>query len=101
MNRLNLSGYLKKYSFFYIISLLAMSESTVLDQLAPLIVQHIVDDVLVARKMELLKYLLLGILGIGIGRCIFQYTKEFLCDVAGSKIASKIRINLFRKIQSL
>ena len=101
MNRLNLSGYLKKYSFFYIISLLAMSASTVLDQLAPLIVQHIVDDVLVARKMELLKYLLLGILGIGIGRCIFQYTKEFLCDVAGSKIASKIRINLFRKIQSL
>ncbi|MBO4404236.1 MAG: ABC transporter ATP-binding protein [Treponema sp.] len=101
MNRLNLSGYIKKYSFIYIIALLAMSASTVLDQLAPLIVQHIVDDVLIARKMELLKLLLLGILGIGIGRCIFQYTKEFLCDVAGSKIASKIRINLFRKIQSL
>ena len=35
------------------------------------------------------------------GRCIFQYTKEFLCDFAGSKIASEVRINLFQKIQSL
>jgi ATP-binding cassette subfamily B protein len=72
-----------------------------LDQAAPLIVQHIIDDVLIAQKTELLKWLLLGILGIGVGRCIFQYTKEYLCDFAGSKIASEIRINLFQKIQSL
>lgn len=43
----------------------------------------------------------MGILGIGVGRCVFQYTKEFLCDFAGSKIASEVRINLFQKIQSL
>ena len=72
-----------------------------LDMVAPKIVQHITDDVLVAHKMDLLTPLLLGILGIGVGRCIFQYTKEFLCDWAGSKIASEIRINLFQKIQSL
>ena len=35
------------------------------------------------------------------GRCIFQYTKEYACDYAGSKIASEVRINLFQKIQSL
>ena len=68
---------------------------------APLIVQHIVDDVLIARNLDIFKYLLLGILGIGVGRCIFQYTKEFTCDYCGSKIASEIRINLFQKIQSL
>ena len=85
----------------YLIALLAMCASTLLDQAAPLIVQHIVDDVLIAKKMEVLNFLLLGILGIGVGRCIFQYTKEFLCDFAGSKIASEVRINLFRKIQSL
>ncbi|SEQ42363.1 ATP-binding cassette, subfamily B [Treponema bryantii] len=78
-----------------------MCASTLLDQAAPLIVQHIVDDVLIAKKMEVLNFLLLGILGIGVGRCIFQYTKEFLCDYAGSKIACEVRINLFRKIQSL
>lgn len=101
MNKLNLARYFKKYAFVYIIAFVAMTASTFLDQLAPLFVQHIVDDVLLAHNIEPLKLLLIGILSVGIGRCIFQYTKEFLCDFAGSKIASEVRINLFQKIQSL
>ncbi|MCR5189682.1 MAG: ABC transporter ATP-binding protein/permease [Treponema sp.] len=101
MNKLNLSKYFRKYSYLYLIALLAMAAATLLDQAAPLIVQHIVDDVLIGKNIGVLNMLLLGILGIGIGRCIFQYTKEFLCDFAGSKIASEVRINLFQKIQSL
>jgi len=101
MNKLNLFRYFKRYSFLYLIALLAMSAGTMLDQAAPLIVQHIIDDVLIAKRMEVLNFLLLGILGIGVGRCIFQYTKEYACDYAGSKIASEVRINLFQKIQSL
>ena len=101
MNKLNLFRYFKRYSFLYLIALLAMTAGTMLDQAAPLIVQHIIDDVLIAKKMEVLNFLLLGILGIGVGRCIFQYTKEYACDYAGSKIASEVRINLFQKIQSL
>ena len=94
MNKLNLLHYFRRYSFLYLIAIIAMCASTLLDQAAPLIVQHIVDDVLIAKKLEVLNFLLLGILGIGVGRCIFQY-------YAGSKIASEVRINLFRKIQSL
>lgn len=101
MNRLNLSHYFRKYAFLYFIAVIAVLASTILDMVAPLIVQHIVDDVLIARNLDIFKYLLLGILGIGVGRCIFQYTKEFTCDYCGSKIASEIRINLFQKIQSL
>ena len=101
MNKLNLARYFKKYAFVYVIAFVAMTASTFLDQLAPLFVQHIVDDVLLAHNIEPLKLLLIGILSVGVGRCIFQYTKEFLCDFAGSKIASEVRINLFQKIQSL
>ena len=101
MNKLNLSKYFRKYSYLYFIALLAMTAATLLDQAAPLIVQHIVDDVLIGKNTGVLNLLLLGILGIGVGRCVFQYTKEFLCDFAGSKIASEVRINLFQKIQSL
>ena len=101
MNKLNLARYFKKYAFVYIIAFVAMTASTFLDQLAPLFVQHIVDDALLAHNIEPLKLLLIGILSVGVGRCIFQYTKEFLCDFAGSKIASEVRINLFQKIQSL
>ena len=101
MNKLNLPRYFKKHAVLYIIALLAMIVSTWLDMLAPAIVQHIVDDVLVPQNIEPLKILLLGILAIGVGRCILQYTKEFICDWCGSKIASEVRINLFQKIQSL
>ncbi len=101
MDRLNLMKYCRKYAVLYVIAFCAMSASTLLDMVAPVIVRHIVDDVLVGGNMELLTVLLLGILGIGVGRCIFQYTKEFLCDWCGSKIASELRINLFQKIQSL
>ncbi len=92
---------MKKIQISALAALLAMTAGTMLDQAAPLIVQHIIDDVLIAKRMEILNFLLLGILGIGVGRCIFQYTKEYACDYAGSKIASEVRINLFQKIQSL
>ncbi len=100
-NKLNLGSYFKKYAFLYFIALIAMIGGILLDMLAPVIVQHIVDDVIVVHNLQPLKLLLLGILGIGLGRCVFQYTKEFLCDYSGSKIASEVRINLFEKIQSL
>lgn len=101
MSKLNLSRYFRKYAFLYLIAGLAVTASILLDMAAPLIVQHIVDDVLIAKKIEVLNYFLLGILGIGVGRCIFQYTKEYICDYCGSKIATEVRINLFQKIQSL
>jgi ATP-binding cassette subfamily B protein len=101
MNKLNLPRYFKKYAALYIIAILSMMAGTLLDMAAPLLVQHIVDDVLIARRLEILRWLLLGILGIGVGRCIFQYAKEYICDWCGSKIASEVRINLFQKIQSL
>ncbi len=78
-----------------------MTASTLLDMLVPILVQHIVDDVLIARNIDALTFLLVGFLCVGVGRCIFQYTKEFLCDYCGSKVASEVRINLFQKIQSL
>jgi len=101
MNKLNLGRYFRKYAVLYFIAFLCMTGGTLLDMAAPLIVQHICDDVLIGHNLEIFKFLLLGILGIGVGRCIFQYAKEFLCDWCGSKISSEVRINLFQKIQSL
>ncbi len=101
MKKLNLGHYIGKYAFFYVIAFLCITGSVILDMTSPVIVQHIVDDVLVAGNIEPLKFLLLGILGIGVGRFIFQYAKEFICDFCGSKIACEIRINLFEKLQSL
>ncbi|MDO5416000.1 MAG: ABC transporter ATP-binding protein, partial [Lachnospiraceae bacterium] len=52
-------------------------------------------------RMEILMSLLLGLLGIGLGRAVFQYTKEFLFDVSASGIGSRLRKDLFDHIQTL
>ena len=100
-NKLNLASYFKKYAFLYFLATICMMVGVMLDMVFPIVVQHIVDDVLIARKMELINMLLLAILGIGVGRFFFCYAKEWICDFSGSKIACEVRINLFNKIQSL
>ncbi len=55
----------------------------------------------VGGNMGELKFLLLGFLGIGLGRCIFQYMKEYTFDKNGSRISGDMRRDLFRHIQSL
>lgn len=98
---LHLWRFVRRYTVGYLIAFLAMVFSTLLDMVFPIVMQHIVDDVLIARNMQIFKFLLLAVLAVGIGRFLCQYIKEFLCDFCGSKIASEVRINLFQKIQSL
>ena len=75
--------------------------SVSLDMLSPQITKHLIDDVIVGGQMSKLTLLLCGFLMIGLGRCIFQYTKEILFDKIGSSIACNLRIDLFEYIQNL
>lgn len=72
-----------------------------LDMVSPQLTKHIIDDVIVGGRIEILKYLLGGILIVGAGRCVFGYTKEFTFDRIGSSIATDMRKDLFSHIQSL
>ncbi len=101
MDTMNLKKYITARWLPYTAALIAMIISVSLDMLSPQIVRHIIDDVITGRHVELLSKLLFGILCVGIGRCIFQYTKEYLFDVTGASIAGLLRRDLFRKIQSL
>ncbi len=96
-----ISSYIKKYWYAYGFALIFMTISISLDMLSPQITKKIIDDVIVGGNMSILGKLLLGIFLIGIGRCIFQYFKELTFDLVSSKIASDIRRNIFRHIQSL
>lgn len=69
--------------------------------LSPMLTLHIIDDVIVGGDTTKLPYLLGGILLVGVGRCIFQYVKEYHFDKAGSKIACEMRKELFDHIQGL
>lgn len=44
---------------------------------------------------------MLGFLGVGIGRCVFQYVKEYTFDKNGIRISADMRRDLFRHVQGL
>ena len=99
--RKKLSTYIWEYKWLYLFAIIALIISVSLDMLSPMLTMHIIDDVIVGRELTLLPWLLGGILMVGVGRCIFQYCKEYTFDKAGSKIASDMRLELFDHIQSL
>ena len=96
-----LHTYIWEHKWGYLLAVSSLLIAVSLDLMSPQFTKHIVDDVIVGGDIPKLKWLLLGILGIGVGRCIFQYVKEYMFDYLGSIIASDMRKNLFRHIQSL
>lgn len=96
-----LSSYIWEHKFAYLFAVVSMIISVSLDMLSPQLTRHIVDDVIVGGQSEKLIYFLLGILCVGIGRCIFQYAKEYTFDVTGAGIMGDMRRNLFNHIQTL
>lgn len=93
--------YLWEHKFAFGLAILAMIVSISLDMLSPKLTQSMIDDVLLGGHMNLLTPLLLAYVGVGVGRFIFQYVKEYTFDLTGSKIAAEIRRAVFCHVQSL
>lgn len=96
-----LSAYIWKNKLRYILAMGSMILAVSLDLMSPQLTKHIIDDVIVGGQIGKLKYLLAGILAIGVGRAVFQYIKEYTFDCLGSDIASSMRKDLFIHTQKL
>ena len=96
-----LTVYLGRHILGYLFAILSMMIAVSLDLLSPQLTRHIVDDVIVGGEIGKLKFLLGGILAVGVGRCAFGYAKEFTFDRISSSIATDMRRDLFAHIQSL
>lgn len=96
-----LSAYIFENRYLYLIGTLAMIFSVSFDMLSPQLTKKIIDNVVIGGQIELLNRYLIGILIIGMGRCIFQYVKEYVFDFVSSKIGLTIRTDLFHHIQNL
>lgn len=93
--------YLKKYWLAYTIAVICLVAQIAIDMLSPLITIRIIDDVIGRGQLGLLKYLLLLMLLLALGRVVTGYTKEYLFDITSFKIGVTIRKNLFEHIQKL
>lgn len=96
-----ISSYLWEYRLSYLGAVLSLLIAVTLDMLSPRLMARVVDDVIVGGNIGKLPALLLGFLGIGLGRCIFQYTKEYTFDKNGAKISGDMRRDLFHHVQGL
>lgn len=96
-----LSQYLWEYRFSYLLAVTSLLIAVTLDMLSPRLMARVVDEVIVGGDMGKLPVLLLGFLGIGLGRCVFQYVKEYTFDKNGARISGDMRRDLFRHVQGL
>ncbi|MCX4306423.1 MAG: ABC transporter ATP-binding protein [Acetatifactor sp.] len=96
-----ISSYIWDYKFSYLGAVLSLLAAVTLDMMAPRLTARVVDDVILGGKTGELGFLLLGFLGIGLGRCVFQYIKEYTFDKNGARISGDMRRDLFRHIQGL
>ncbi|MBQ7776078.1 MAG: ABC transporter ATP-binding protein [Lachnospiraceae bacterium] len=96
-----LSSYIFEHIGAYSLAVICLFIGVALDMLSPQLTKKIIDDVIGKGELEILPYLLIGILIIGFGRCIFMYIKEYTFDITGAKIAANMRKDLFHHIQGL
>ena len=95
------SSYIMEHIWGYIAAVFCLIIGVALDMLSPQLTKRMIDDVIMGGRLELLSYLLLGFLIVGLGKCVFMYVKEYLFDVMSSKICAQMRRNLFRHLQGL
>jgi ATP-binding cassette subfamily B protein len=96
-----LSHYLRRYWKLYLFGFVSMLISIGLDMMSPQITKQIINSVILDGQTQLLMRLLLGLIGIGLGRAIFQYAKEFTYDYIGVTVGRDMRRDLFGHVQSL
>ena len=80
---------------------ICMLLAIVLDLMSPFLTRRIIDDVILDGKMQILMPLLIGLLGIGFGRAVLGYVKEFTFDWIGMTAANRMRKDVFDHVQTL
>lgn len=75
--------------------------SVTLDMISPRLKQVLVDTVIKEGKYDTLKWIILGVAIITLGRAITGYFKELVFDMAGVNVCYRMRKDLFKHIQGL
>lgn len=97
----SIRAYLKEYRAAYAFAVFCIIIAIALDMIYPQITKIIVNEVFVGGDFSRFTGLLVVIIAIGIGRCIFGYFKEFTFDKNSISIGTQMRKDLFNHIQGL
>ena len=98
---MKLKNYLKKFKYHYLLGSICMLLAIALDLMSPFLTRRIIDDVILDGRTQILMSLLMGLLGIGFGRAVLGYVKEFTFDWIGTTAANRMRKDVFDHVQTL
>lgn len=93
--------FIGRHAPLYLLGIITLVICIMLDMLNPMVIGRIIDDVIIGGQIRLLTRFLLTLLGIGAGRAVFGYAKEYLFDVVSVQITCEIRKTVFQHVQKL
>ncbi|UZQ85902.1 ABC transporter ATP-binding protein/permease [Thermoclostridium stercorarium] len=91
-------GYLKKYGWMYGTGLLLLTFFSVLSLYVPQIMGRIVDEVIEGGRTELLKPLLLALIGATVFRTTLAYIHTLLQEKTSQNVIHDIRTEAYRRL---
>lgn len=98
---MELKTYVLEHKGRYLLGTACMLGAIGLDLLSPVLIRQIIDGVILDGKARLLMPLLFGLLGIGLGRAVLGYVKEFTFDWIGMAVTNRMRKDVFDHVQTL
>lgn len=97
----NLRSYVLPFWKSYVFAIFCLIGAIVLEMLAPQVTKILINDVFIGGNMDILAYLLVSLVLIGLGRSVCGYFKEFTFDKNSQTIGTNISEDLFSHIQTL
>lgn len=85
----------------FALSLLTVVLSTALGISGPLFLRVIVDEAVPQRDRELLMWMCLGMLGVGIAQSGFFYLQSRLTNSIGLGVVHDLRVDVYERVQSM
>ena len=82
-------------------ALVCMALSALFGIIPPWLIKNMVDDVLIERRMVVLNFIALGVVGLYILKAVFGYVHIYLMTWVGQKIIIDIRLELYDHTQRL
>jgi ATP-binding cassette subfamily B protein len=94
-------GHLKKYWLVTLGAYLSLLVVTAGNLVTPRLLQVVIDQGISGKNMSVILWMALGLVGLAVGRSLFQFAQGYLSERASQGVAYDLRNALYAKIQSL
>lgn len=98
-NYLRLVSYIKPYISRLVLAVICIVIAAGCNLYLPWIIKDMIDDVLVAKDMETMKWICIGVIVVFLIRGVFYFGQTYLVSYVGQRVIMDVRIQLFRKFQ--